>query len=452
MVFNRGGDIQKSIKYSNLYLYSSVLAIRSYVEQPVKTNDFIFLYNGEIYNNLESDTIFLKNIISEVIKDLGIKSYDNDLAEIKDPSETLQKIYSKINFYQNELALAIVFKNVLLFFKDDVGKKSLGLCKDKFQLSSVNYDIELNSAFLYSYDINSKALSSYKKKLVSIKYLLETCDYVAKYLLDPSFVFETILGFDEMTKETDIKKFDIKFKSAFKTRLTTNNLVVFFSGGVDSVLVALYLHLVSKKDQEIYLINTGFANSHDRKTGVSAFNELKRVFPNRIWHFIKVDLNIEDIFKIKQSIYKLIYPKTSKMDLNIGIILHFTSLEAKKYSKVCYLGSGADELFCGYNKYKKEGFRHRMLFDTLTLSYHNLLRDDRIISNNNIELRLPILDTEIINESFLLDENFLYDGKQNKIMIRELLKLHGLESVCFVSKKAMQYGTGLNKYEDKFSN
>jgi len=134
------------------------------------------------------------------------------------------------------------------------------------------------------------------------------------------------------------------------------------------------------------------------------------------------------------------------MDFNIGFILHYTALEARKYSKVCFLGSGADELFGGYSKYKKENCRHRMLLDVVTLSYNNLSRDDRVISNNNLEARLPLLDSDVINYSFNFNDELIKD----KFVIRQLLINYGLIKISCAPKKAMQYGTGLNKYENKY--
>lgn len=451
LIHNRGKDSFQCIMYNNLYICSSVLAIRSIVKQPIKTQDFIFLYNGEIYNNKESDTLFISDMICETLQECNVVLNTNGLCCIDNPSYFLQKFYKKINIFQNELALVIVFQNVVLFFKDDVGKKSLGLSKDKFQLSSVKYEIELDNLNLYSYDLQRSEMSSYKKQNFSIRYFIESHKYLKKYFLEDCKISEGLLEeFSQFPMNRSysgtVDFLDQILKKAFKKRLVPNNLVVFFSGGVDSVLVALYLHLVSDLSQTIYLINTGFEDSHDRKAGLNAYLELKRLYIQRSWQFIRVNINLDDLKLNYINISNLIYPKKRSMDFNIGFILHYTALEARKYSKVCFLGSGADELFGGYSKYKKENCRHRMLLDVVTLSYNNLSRDDRVISNNNLEARLPLLDSDVINYSFNFNDELIKD----KFVIRQLLINYGLIKISCVPKKAMQYGTGLNKYENKY--
>lgn len=447
MVSNRGCNIQKMVYYRQLTLYSSVLTIRGEIEQPVINSDFVFLYNGEIYNGSESDTIFIEETIR--------KSFDRYL-DVNLIGSFALDVYEEINRFENEMALVILVKDFVVFFKDDVGRRSLGLRTDRFQISSVGYQENIDNLYLYIYNINSKETTRIKKKS-------NLCNFYHKNfyrfadLINQKEEYNFLNSEDQgsgssIEVEGDItpdhslteEKYDDILLEATQKRLVDGNLVVLFSGGVDSNIVTLYLLLVSKESQEIYLINASFGNSQDRINSEVSYLKFRNNFPGRTIHLIHVDLEVEEIRRKKQYLMNLISPKTSKMDFNISVILYYASKEASKYSKVCYLGSGADEVFCGYNKYKESSrFRDDMLFDLFTISYHNTTRDDRCISDNNIEPRFIFLDTQVIEASFHIANEEI----KNKEILRQLLCKYNLGDLAGFKKKAMQYGSGMYKIE-----
>lgn len=79
---------------------------------------------------------------------------------------------------------------------------------------------------------------------------------------------------------------------------------------------------------------------------------------------------------------------------------------------------------------------------------NNLGRDDRVISDNSLELRSPFLDTNVVNFSLSLNEKYLCqrnftenDGVNeneivNKILLRERLKKHGFVQESRIIKKS----------------
>ena len=73
------------------------------------------------------------------------------------------------------------------------------------------------------------------------------------------------------------------------------------------------------------------------------------------------------------------------MDFNIAMILNIAS-QYDKDTRVLLSGLGADEIFCGYARYKhaiKRGMDElleEMNFDLLRLWIRNLGRDDRAVS------------------------------------------------------------------------
>lgn len=140
---------------------------------------------------------------------------------------------------------------------------------------------------------------------------------------------------------------------------------VLFSGGIDSVVLAILLHLCiaeieqqwTEKDLQtgaqmetqtkapnvikrhnkfaIDLINVSFYNqladpnsktlSPDRIAAVVAYGELQKLFPEREWRLVHVDVSDVERLEHTAHIRQLIQPCTTHMDLNIGTAFWFAS-------------------------------------------------------------------------------------------------------------------------------
>ncbi|CAK9092713.1 Asparagine synthetase domain-containing protein 1 [Durusdinium trenchii] len=105
---------------------------------------------------------------------------------------------------------------------------------------------------------------------------------------------------------------------------------VLFSGGLDCTVLAALAHLNLEPGCPIDLINVCFDEAHghrspDRLTAIASFQELVRVFPERKWNLVCVNRSADDIAANEQAILRLIAPKHSQMDFNIGASLWFAS-------------------------------------------------------------------------------------------------------------------------------
>lgn len=477
LIKNRGKDHFEIIHKNGFYFGSSILKIRGSFNQPVLLNECIFQFNGEIYNDSISDTEFLKNAIEDVFDEnsdfnittqiqpqifieFGPSSQNENFLRLHETFEILKKIHLKINEYENEFALVISIGQMLCFFKDDIGKRSLGIKKDPFTVSSVKYEIEIDPLKLYLYDRSNNTLySQIKKENILLSRYFGKIQRISELI--EARHYTNVIGYNKIntgpTKSfywslSPVKTLDLLLRDSIKARLTSyTRHCVAFSGGVDSFLIALYT--IMNTQEEIILINTAFPDSFDRINGIQGYHDLSKMFPDRSIVLIENDLLSLDIRAHLSLIKDLIYPKTKTMDMNLGIILYFTSICASKMGfKVIYLGAGADEIFGGYNRYKDTDIvTDAMFYDILTISNHNLTRDDRIVGNQNIEARFPFLDRRLILFSFSLSpDNFIKKEIgliKNKCVLRDLLKFHGFERAASIPKKAMQYGTGLAKIE-----
>ena len=82
--------------------------------------------------------------------------------------------------------------------------------------------------------------------------------------------------------------------------------------------------------------------------------------------------------------------------------------------------------------------------------YHvNLERDDAVSMDNGVELRLPFLDSKLVEFALNIPVEYKIIARDDKIrkhILRNLASELGLDDeFAFRPKKAAQYGTGIDK-------
>ena len=148
-------------------------------------------------------------------------------------------------------------------------------------------------------------------------------------------------------------------------KFTKSKIGVLFSGGLDSTLLAFLAAKIVPEEETIDLFNVSFNQdqSHDRKICLQSFQELSEIFGTKKFNLILIDKNYSELVKEKDRyIYQRIYPQSSILDFNIGIVLNqaasksgilYPSGTSIKSEVRCLLnGLGADEIFCGYRRYR----------------------------------------------------------------------------------------------------
>jgi asparagine synthetase B (glutamine-hydrolysing) len=256
-------------------------------------------------------------------------------------------------------------------------------------------------------------------------------------------------------------------------------------------------------------------NAPDRNSGLLSYYELKKLFPNKNINLILVDKDYEnDVEPIKEKIQALIFPKETHMDFNISTALHLATrcegfklnhqqfleyfekyyenifetkdikltdnynndILSKKINKIEYEnfiekdklykskskiilhGLGADEFFGGYSRYKSsyqnggaERLKEEMSKDINRIWTRNFGRDDRVCSDNGIELRYPFFDFELLSFLASVEDiknvtNFeMPRGMGEKILLRKVCKNAGFKVAHCFEKRAIQFGTKLAK-------
>jgi len=186
-------------------------------------------------------------------------------------------------------------------------------------------------------------------------------------------------------------------------------VAILFSGGIDSMVLAALVHRALPSDTPVALLNVAFENPRivragaapysvpDRDTGLRGMEELQRACPGRPWHFVHVNVPVEELRRERARIRQLIQPLDTVLDDSIGCAIWFAARgrgvcvngdgaeEAfQADARVLVLGMGADEQLGGYARHRT-AFDHRgwpgllaeVRRDVERISTRNLGRDDR---------------------------------------------------------------------------
>lgn len=494
---------------------ASLLALRgtSPVFQPVTDErQNTLAWNGQLYDcNEHNDTLYLLNKLSDTVCEQDVYRV---LSELKGP-------FSFVYFNTAQ--------QKLYFGRDVLGRRSLLYIYNEqtkmMALSSVacdlvpafpNYDWRSISTFgIFCYDLSTHNISS--KSWSDIYQQNEK-----KWVLSPrTFIVPTESNDQDTvypTIESLVDTFTEKLMKAVKKRVTnilrmndTNNdsfsIGILFSGGIDSVILTALAYLSLRGEMSspsasnssnnsnngeyfIDLLNVSFGsdinqiqNSADRKQSITAWKELKQLYPDAPFRLILINIFGTDLDPVRSTIEQLIYPQSTVIDFNIGSALWFASRGCgilytgeedssntviTSNARVLLCGIGSDEQLGGYKRHKNAFTRakgnaadkwlalnNEMDMDVARLWVRNLGRDDRIIAYHGREARNPFLDEDFVmfvrsiplwiiaNFGECEDQNNELPG--DKKILRLAAHKMGLTTTSTFVKRAMQFGSNVAK-------
>ena len=396
---------------------------RQSVTQPVRNDNLVLVFNGELYNF---------NSIRNLVKKLGVES------DIKSDSEALLYL---IDFYNNgdllnavemaqklidgDYAFAVWDGDNLAIARDPLGVKPLFYC--------VSDDL---CAFGSSRD------SLYELGFEEIQTLMpEHILFNWNDVAPAQKIYEKFM-------EVDASKLNKLLKLSVSKRVEgLDDIAVIFSGGVDSSILAMLLKDISyNKKLNITLYAVGREGSKDLEAAKYAAEYLDL--------HLKTQLITEEL--IKEHVGEVVHAigDDNLMKVGVGLTTYFaTKLACEDGIKVAISGQGADELFGGYNRYLKSFEEDNLEFEIrqdISNMYHvNLERDDACAMLNSVELRLPFLDKKLVEYAINLPIRYKISGPGDvlrKNILRKLAFNEGLDTeIAYRPKKAAQYGTGIDK-------
>lgn len=416
-------EINDKIDESEFILAHNLLSIVGNNEiQPIKSGNLVLIANAEIYNyekllldyNLDN---FKTNSDCEIILKLIEKFYGNNLKEA---------VLKTISLLDGDYAFCVYDNKDYVAVRDEIGVKPLHYAFDENTFSFSSESKALKAINLN----NSKSLNP--RYAIVNNSLLKIRDEFTRY--------ESKIPYEDLKNE-------LKTNLLEATKKRTKNLdhvALLFSAGVDSTLIAI---LLKKLNVNTTLYTIGTENSQDLKFSKKVAKDIDMPLKTWIINQEIIEKQLEDTINTIED--------TNLMKIGVGMTIKLTSqLASKDNQKVILSGQGADELFCGYNRYKNKYDTPAELLDELTHDlnnmYHvNLERDDKATMSNSIELRVPFLDRNVIETAVKTPIKYMLHSNEDKIrkhILREVAYEMGVpEYIAFRPKKAAQYGTGIDK-------
>ena len=323
---HRGRDFRKIVKNKEAIFGFNRLAIENINKnvQPLKKNDKLFVFNGEIYNYKEL-----------------IKKYDlNAFTEI----EVIASLWEKfgVDFVKKldgMFAIAI-FDKKLFLFRDEFGKKPLYFTKNAFS-SDIKPLLLINEKKL-----NFNALSEYLAYNSSIA---PNTIYEGIYKLPAGCYYDGEIkrwhDFERVEKECSvvdaINITEKLLRNSIEKRLMGEvEIGSLLSGGVDSSLIVA-LAKEYKKIDTFSIGYEGFDNYDERKYA----KEVAKYLGVKNFDFVLNKRKFFDNFE-----YVLDFMQEPISDSS-----YFAAFELAKNIplKVVLSGEGSDELFLGYRRYEE---------------------------------------------------------------------------------------------------
>lgn len=221
---------------------------------------------------------------------------------------------------------------------------------------------------------------------------------------------------------------------------------ILFSGGLDSTLLALLCKRLGLQFKCFFGFVQGLSKPKDMAFAERAAKQLGVQLEKASIPLEKLPLLISQTVQLIGS--------SSPVQVGVALPLTLACSKAKQQGiKTVFSGMGADELFCGYAKFRKsKDLALDSLREVQQLPKNDLARDQAICAANNLELKTPFLNTKLLKFALSLPKQFKLSSTRNKIILRQLALDLGLPREIAERKKvAAQYGSNSDKAIEKLA-
>ncbi len=427
----RGPDFSehKNIKHNNKLIKVGFarLSIQDLSESANKifyNNEYVLLFNGEIYNHGE----------------LKKKYFNNEKFQTETDTEVLFKFLIKFSF--NKITeLRGIFSIVLLSLK-----KNKIYCVKDFTGTKPLYYTKNNDGFFFSseawfpYSVSEKKLNQDSLK----KYFKFGFVYGEETLIQNvnKVPARTIITYDWHNKNfskneyfnlNKEKKFNIPSSTETKNlleKVVKDNLIsdakvgTFLSGGVDSSIISL----IAKKSNDLI----SFTSVYEPKDKYSKFNT-DFYFTEKLCKDYDIKLKVSSIQEnqnLLNDFYRVVdYFDEPIPNLNFLNIFWQSKEASRSGVKVILTGDGGDEMFCGYERYQKCYIAHKLNF----FKFFSKKIDNLNPKNPN---NLPIIFYGMFgNENLNNLINFDYPDNNNLNIFNNEMFTNSLDYINFFDTK-----------------
>ena len=250
---------------------------------------------------------------------------------------------------------------------------------------------------------------------------------------------------DRISGKPDKEKLKQVIIEAIKKRVPEEPFGVFFSGGLDSALIALICKQLGLK---FTCYAVGF---QDKSTEI----------PQDIWYARelakKLNLNYyEKLFNLKEAKEAIekavnIFPKPKEWNTDYFVTIDVASVVVAAKSiakeKVFFSGLGAEEIFAGYKRHLEVKDVNAECWRGLREMWsRDLYRDVTVGEALKIDLLVPFLDEDVIIEAMKFEGNRKISKGEKKVILREIAEELGLpKEFAWRKKQGAQYGSRFDK-------
>lgn len=237
----------------------------------------------------------------------------------------------------------------------------------------------------------------------------------------------------------DVKKLAALFTEGVKNTCQ-GEVAILFSGGLDSATIAT----VAKKFTTPLLVTAGVPGSADLESARKIGAELG--LPHK-----EVILSEEEIIQVYKKCYKIKKGDLLKVELVVPVFS--CAREAARSGKWMMLsGSGAEELFIGYDRYFRPGMKGARLQKLLEKEIRELPKGDcgsqeLVAKNFGMRTSWPFLYPPFVQEVLKVPLSERLGTREHKKPLLRLIaeELGVPQGAIERKKKAMQYGSGVHK-------
>ncbi len=239
--------------------------------------------------------------------------------------------------------------------------------------------------------------------------------------------------------------------AAIAKRIPSNEKFgIAFSGGLDSGLLAFCTRKLSKK---AILLTVGTKGSPDLVRAAPLVKKWKM-------KWAKKELSHEMIAESYALAGKILKKKDHLQQTLGAVDIAIAQLAKEEGIYTLFVGSGADELFCGYgafdscrgNEKKCERLRAEKMKN---IHAHDVKREEMCAAHFGISIHAPYLDEAFAAEALRVPALYNLEGKYGKWRknaLRMLAEKAGApREIVTAPKKAMQYGSGTQKALEKIT-
>ena len=389
--------------------------------QPMEYGGVELVVNGEIWNYPQ---------LRKEYEERGYTFKSNS------DSEIILFLYkeNELKRLDGMFSFVIYDKNKLILSRDWVGKIPLYIFNnDKYIVAS---ELKCITQNLKNADIKFVP----KNSLVEIDLDTDKITVNEKYY----FNFSAEPTQCESREEVGLTTYKLLDRAVEKRLLSDVPIATSLSGGIDSAVIT-YLLKQRIPNLKAYTIAFDETSKDLQKARVCADYlgvELVEVFVPKNDEIIKQ--------RFLDSIRVIEYPSTVQME--VGILQSFIAEQmAIDGIKVAFSGEGSDESYGSYGTFrmfsKKPDWSdvRKKLFEK---QYHgNLLRGNTVFMNyGTIELRCPFFDTDFLNYTTNLTDEFLCKGGQWKLPLANAFRGKLPDEILDQEKRAFQKGTNFKQY------